>query len=209
MGELKDSKEVHLLIVKEFLSVGRDEPTSKIPNVILRLLSSFQDIMPEELPNKLPPMRDVQHAIDLVPVASLPNLPHYRINPKESAILQQIVEELLQKGLIRVSMSPCAVPALLTPKKDGSWRLCIPRCSLREKLIRDLHGGGLSGHLGREKTIDILEERYYWPQLKRDVVPEYIWEDLSMDFVLGLPRTQRGVDSVFVVVDKFSKMVHF
>ncbi|XP_020701222.1 uncharacterized protein LOC110113127 [Dendrobium catenatum] len=117
-----------------------------------------------------------------------------------------------------------------------SQRLCIPNTLLREFLVWELHAGGLAGHFGQSKTIAALENRFFWPTLKHDVgklikrchtcqlakqckqntslytplpVPNCPWQDVSMDFVLGLPKTIRKHDSVYVVVDRFSKMAHF
>ena len=94
----------------------------------------------------------------------------------------------------------------------------------------------VAGHFGRDKTIALVEDRFYWPSLKKDVsrivaqcktcqlakakkqntglctpllVPHEPWKDVSMDLVLGLPRTARGHDYILVVVDIFSKMTHF
>lgn len=111
--------------------------------------------------------------------------------------------------------------------------LCIPSCSLRSKIISELHN---IGHPGRDRSIDLVSRSYFWPSLRRDVsrfvrrchlcnvskgtssnaglylplpIPSHPWTAVSMDFVLGLPRTQRGYDAIFVVVDRFSKMSHF
>ena len=95
-------------------------------------------------------------------------------------------------------------------------RLCILNCSIRDLLVRESHGGELMGHFEVAKTLGVLQEYFYWPHMKRNVericgrcitcrqaksqvqphglytplpIPSEPWVDLSMDFVLGLPRT--------------------
>ena len=62
--------------------------------------------------------------MDLIPRANFPNKAPYRLTPKENEELNRQVHELLQKGLIREILSPCAIPIVLAPNRNGEWRMC-------------------------------------------------------------------------------------
>ncbi|XP_057958573.1 uncharacterized protein LOC131151349 [Malania oleifera] len=94
--------------------------TSSLPSTVVSLLHEYKDVFLVDMPNGLPPIRGIEHQIDFIPRATIPNCMAYKSSPGETKELQRQVEELLAKGHMRESMSLCAVPMLLLPKKDGS-----------------------------------------------------------------------------------------
>ncbi|XP_047263889.1 tRNA-specific 2-thiouridylase MnmA isoform X3 [Capsicum annuum] len=97
----------------------------------------YKDVFPKELPQGLPPLRGIEHQIDFVPGSQLPNKPAYRSNPMDTKELQCQVEELHNKGYIKESMSPCALPVLLVPKKDGTWCMCVDCRAINKITVKD------------------------------------------------------------------------
>jgi hypothetical protein len=114
----------YALICKQTLFSLQDIPLS-LPPVVTNLFQEYSDVFPKEVPSRLPPIHGIEHQIDLIPGASLPNRAPYPTNPKETKEIQRQVQELLDKGYVSKSLSPCVVPVLLVPKKDGSWCMCV------------------------------------------------------------------------------------
>nr|GFB45651.1 putative reverse transcriptase domain-containing protein [Tanacetum cinerariifolium] len=93
----------------DFVLIGKEvAPNSKIPEAMFPLLEEFSDIFPDELPDALPLLCDIQHHIDLEPSSQLPNMAHDRMSLGNHEELCRQVEELVSKSHVRKRMSPCA-----------------------------------------------------------------------------------------------------
>ena len=100
------------------------------------IVCEFKDVFPEDLPG-LPPDREVEFPIDVVPGTAPISQAPYRMAPTELKELKIQLQGLLDKGLIRPSVSPWGAPMLFVKKKDGSMRLCVDYRQLNKVTVRN------------------------------------------------------------------------
>ncbi|GKF74319.1 hypothetical protein Tco_0220651, partial [Tanacetum coccineum] len=96
----------------------------------------FPEVFPEDLPG-LPPTRQVEFQIDLVPGAAPVARAPYRLAPSEMKELSEQLKELSDKGLLRPSSSPWGAPVLLVKKKDESFGMCIDYRVLNKLTVKN------------------------------------------------------------------------
>ncbi|KAL0440174.1 UNVERIFIED_CONTAM: Retrovirus-related Pol polyprotein from transposon, partial [Sesamum latifolium] len=126
---IKGGCETYLASVSDTTMVNRG--ISDIP-----IVREFSDVFPEDLPG-LPPHREVDFEIETIPGAAPISIAPYRMAPLELKELKKQLEELLDKGFIRSSISPWGAPVLFVKKKDGSMRLCVDYRQLNRITIKN------------------------------------------------------------------------
>jgi hypothetical protein len=104
---------------------------------IKQVLKEFPDVMPEELSDELPPRRQVDHVIEVMPGVAPPAKAPYRMNHEELRELKVQLEELLAKGYIKPSKSPYGAPVLFVHKKDGTLRMCVDYRALNKVTVKN------------------------------------------------------------------------
>ncbi|WVZ89803.1 LOW QUALITY PROTEIN: hypothetical protein U9M48_036162 [Paspalum notatum var. saurae] len=117
-------------------------------------------------------------------------------------------------------------------------RLVVPKgIELRKKILDEAHTSMFTMHPGSNKMYQDLKQKFWWTHMKREIakyvsecdvcqrvkadhlkpagmlqplaVPAWKWEDVHMDFIVGLPRTQKGYDSIWVIINRLTKLAHF
>ncbi|GKA27312.1 putative reverse transcriptase domain-containing protein [Tanacetum coccineum] len=128
-------KGCQLFLAQVTVKENKDKSTEKrledVPTV-----RDFPEVFPEDLPG-LPPTRQVEFQIDLVPGAAPVARAPYRLAPSEMEELSTQLQELSDKGFIRPSSSPWGAPVLFVKKKDGSFRMCIDYRELNKLTVKN------------------------------------------------------------------------
>ena len=120
---------------KGYLAHVVDTRSSEVRLEDVPVVRDFLDVFPDDLPG-LPPEREIDFPIDLVPGTAPISLPPYRMTPVELKELKTQLQELVDRGFIRPSISPWGAPVLFVKKKDDTWRLCIDYRQLNKVTIR-------------------------------------------------------------------------
>ncbi|GJX85653.1 hypothetical protein Tco_0336427 [Tanacetum coccineum] len=100
------------------------------------VVREFPEVFPKDLPG-LPPVRQVEFQIDLIPGAAPVARAPYRLAPSEMQELSDQLQELADRGFIRPSTSPWGAPVLFVKKKDGSFRMCIDYRELNKLTVKN------------------------------------------------------------------------
>ncbi|GJR00030.1 putative reverse transcriptase domain-containing protein [Tanacetum coccineum] len=119
------------------ITATKDEDKSKEKRLEdVPVVQEFPEVFPEDLPG-IPPTRQVEFRIDLVPGATPIARAPYRLAPSEMKELAEQLQELMDKGFIRLSSSPWGAPVLFVKKKDGSFRMCIDYRELNKLTVKN------------------------------------------------------------------------
>ncbi|KAH0709554.1 hypothetical protein KY284_010981 [Solanum tuberosum] len=102
----------------------------------ISVVKEFPEVFPDDLPG-VPPEREIDFSIDILPDTRPISIPPYRMAPAELKELKEQLKDLLDKGFIRPSVSPWGAPVLFVRKKDGSLRMCIDHRQLNKVTIKN------------------------------------------------------------------------
>jgi hypothetical protein len=105
VNELVASNSVSYALICKDALISLHDLQQSLPPIVADILQEYANVFPSEVPVGLPPLRGIEHQIDLIPGASLSNGAPYKTNPEETEEIQCQVQELLDMGYVRKSLS--------------------------------------------------------------------------------------------------------